>query len=481
MKCYEYKCGSGTINSSSSNYDQSSNFLKLLKNNRFNNSSSSSDYDIICNEQIELKNLKYNDVETKDSNDIYDINIDIENFESQNSYSSKNSDIILTILIPVYDESFDNVINKTLENLLNICKDFNGKFDKKINILICEDGLQAINDNNEIIKRRKFYDENNEIFYITREKINRKGKFKKASNINFCFNIIRKVNKEKINIAMLSQKYNFIYKENTIFSYNFELGRYILLVDSDSRMDVGIIDNLIYELISSDKKIAYLQCRTSANLVCENNHWENTIAHFTNSIYNISFLYSSANGNPSPLVGHNCILDWEIIINILKKNKYDDNYSGDKEDYIEYWDENGVSEDFALSLDLYIKGYYGKYIYFDYGFKEGVTLNVDDEIVKFSKYAFGVNEILFNPLNKIKTYGIFSKRSKKFILTDKISFYVKLSIISYIGIYYSMAICPLISLFNFFCFRYYEYYSEFSKNILDNILMAIFIFLYFLF
>ena len=39
-----------------------------------------------------------------------------------------------------------------------------------------------------------------------------------------------------------------------------------------------------------------------------------------------------------------------------------------------------------------------------------------------------------------------------------------------------MAICPLVSLFNFFCFRYYEYYSGFSKNILDNILMTISIF-----
>jgi hypothetical protein len=464
-----------------SNSSSNSNFkIPLnLKDIKFNKSYYHSSFDISYDnrQQTELKNLE--DIEEKNSDNSsspgIDINIDIENIDSSSPSSiDKNSNIILTIIIPVYDEPFDTVINKTLNNLLCVCRDFNEKFDKKINILICEDGIQAINNENEIINRKQFYDANNEIFYIARKKENRRGKFKKASNINFCLNIIRKINDEKMNIEILSQKHNFIYKDNTILSNNFSIGRYMLLVDSDSRMNTGIIYNLIYELMSSDKKIAYLQCRTSADLVCDNNHWEKTIAHFTNAIYNISFLYSAANGNPSPLVGHNCVLDWDIITNVLKKNKYKDNYSGKKEDYIEYWDENGVSEDFALSLDLYIKGYFGKYIYFDCGFKEGVTLNVDDEITKFSKYAYGVNEILFNSINEIKNGGIFSDRARRFILTDKIPFYIKLSIISYIGIYYSMAICPIVSLLNFF--RYYGYYSEFHKNILDNILMTILIF-----
>jgi hypothetical protein len=322
-------------------------------------------------------------------------------------------------------------------------------------------------------------------YFILREKKNnRTGKFKKASNINFCLNMINKMKTKNINL--LSYEHEFLYKIND----DFELGDYILLVDSDSQMNIGIIQNLIYELMSSSDKICYLQCRTSSELICFNkfdkfdkfnkfNKWEKIISHFTNSIYDISFLYSTSSGNPSPLVGHNCILNWKLITKILNKNNNNNyNYNHDKCqlcDYVEFWNENGVSEDFSLSLDLYIKGYYGKYIYFDSGFKEGVTLNIDDEIVKFSKYAFGVNEIIFNPINKWYIDGILSSRATKLILTTKIPFHTKLSIISYIGIYYSMAMCPIMSLINFYLFKYYaDHY--FIKNILNNILMTIIIF-----
>jgi hypothetical protein len=419
---------------------------------------------------------------SKKNTDIYNITPELKKMSSLRSeyYSPTLDDNIamLTFMIPVYNEPFESVIKPTLDNLLLSCQDFNSKFDRKINILVCEDGLQAINDEEEINKRIDYYNSSNDIFYIARKKEGRRGKFKKASNINFSLNMIRKVNKEKIGFEILAEEYDFLYKMNVLFNSKFELGRFVLLVDSDSRIDVGTIQNLIYELMSSDKKIAYLQCRTSTNYICEDNHWERVVGHFTDSIYDISFLYSAANGNPSPLVGHNCLLDWELITNVLKKNKYDDNYSGDleKRDYIEYWDENGVSEDFALSLDLYINGYFGKYVYFDCGFKEGVTLNVDDEITKFSKYGYGVSEILFNPLKEMSDKGIFSKRTRRFILTENIPLYIKLSIISYIGIYYSMAICPIISLLNFFFFRYSEYYYGFLSHVLENIAITVIVF-----
>lgn len=397
----------------------------------------------------------------------------IQNYISNSVKSKQKNNIILTILVPVYDESFEKVLEKTLSNFVDICIDYNKKFDKKINILVCEDGLKAINNNNEIELRKNYYNSHKEIFYIAREKNNRRGKFKKASNINFSMNIIKKVNNENKNLSLLSAEYNFDYSLND----NFELGKYILLIDSDSKMNIGIINNLIYEMISADKKIVYAQCNTSADLV-SNNHWEKIIGHFTDSIYNMSFLYSSANGNPTPLVGHNCILDWEQIVNILDKNDYDMNYENmsNKTDYIEYLDESVVSEDFALSLDLYIEGYTGKYIYYDCGFKEGVTLNVDDEITKFSKYSYGVSEILFNPLNEITSKGIFTERANKIILTENIPLHIKLSIISYIGIYYSMAICPLISILNFFLFRFNDNYYKIFKNIFDNVIITIGIF-----
>lgn len=412
----------------------------------------------------------------KSSNSDSNIEFNIESDEVDIFYCTK-SETILTIQIPVYNESFNDVLSITLKNLLETCRDFNNKFEKQINILICEDGLQgidSIDNEKEINDRIEFYNKNYEISYIARQKQGRRGKFKKASNINFSLNILNKMKNE--NLESLSKKHNFSYKmENT-----FQLGEYILLVDSDSLMDINALEYLLYEIMTANKKICYLQCRTNANLVCSNN-WEKTIGHFTDAIYDISFLYSAANGNPAPLVGHNCILNWKLITKVL--NKTDNNtkyYNNENESifndgYIEYWNENGVSEDFSLSLDLYIKGFYGKYVYFDCGFKEGVTLNVDDEIVKFSKYAFGVNEIIFNPINKWSSDGILTSRIINFILTKKMSFYIKISILSYIGIYYSMAICPIITLVNFYLFKFLtDYY--FIENILYNILVTIIIF-----
>ena len=410
------------------------------------------------------------------SNSDSSVEFDIESGEGK-TYHCTKSDIILTIQIPVYNESFNDLLSKTLINLLKTCRDFNDNFDKQINILICEDGLQAINpavNEKEINDRIEFYNKYYEISYIARQKQGRRGKFKKASNINFSLNIINKMKNE--NLESLSKKYNFLYKmENTL-----KVEENILLGDRDSQMDIGAIQYLLYEIMTANKKTCYLQCRTVANLVCLNN-WEKTIGHFTNAIYDISFLYSAANGNPAPLVGHNCILNWKLITKVLNKTDNNTKYYNNENElifndgYIEYWNENGVSEDFSLSLDLYIKGFYGKYVYFDCGFKEGVTLNVDDEIVKFSKYAFGVNEIIFNPINKWSSDGILTPRIINFILTKQIPFYIKISILSYIGIYYSMAICPIVTLINFYLFKLLtDHY--FIENILYNILVTVIIF-----
>jgi hypothetical protein len=89
---------------------------------------------------------------------------------SPKTFNDIKQDVILTIQIPVYDESFDTVIYKTLNNLIAVCKNFNNKFDRQINILICEDGLQAIQNNKEINDRINYYNQHNEIFYIARKK-----------------------------------------------------------------------------------------------------------------------------------------------------------------------------------------------------------------------------------------------------------------------------------------------------------------------
>lgn len=49
-----------------------------------------------------------------------------------------------------------------------------------------------------------------------------------------------------------------------------------------------------------------------------------------------------------------------------------------------------MSEDFDMALRLQIKGYIIRWAtYSNGGFKEGVSLTVDDELNRWQKYAYG--------------------------------------------------------------------------------------------
>ena len=326
---------------------------------------------------------------------------DIENFYIQPDLISYNllndkineqlNNIIVTIQIPVYTESFDKVLLKTFENVNDLCKNYNRRNKKyKINIFINDDGLLKISED-ERKKRINYYNSINELFYIGRPIKNRAGKFKKASNMNFC---LRQVLMSKFYHGVwnfLSIKNKFEYKKNyKIFS----IGKYILLLDSDSKINPNCINDLIQEL-SMDDDIGYLQIKTNS-MIISNNKWEKIISHFTNNIYGLNFLFSCSCGFPAPLVGHNCLLRWEYLLGISCKMFNIKNTDYKLFDFEKWylWDENRVSEDFVLTLNLMSCGYYGKYIYWDCGMEEGVTLNIVDEIDKLKKYMYGINSIL---------------------------------------------------------------------------------------
>ena len=60
-----------------------------------------------------------------------------------------------------------------------------------------------------------------------------------------------------------------------------------------------------------------------------------------------------------------------------------------------------MSEDFHLSLRLQIAGFGLRLAsYHGEGFKEGVSLTVFDELARWEKYAYGTNELVFNPLRR---------------------------------------------------------------------------------
>jgi len=73
---------------------------------------------------------------------------------------------------------------------------------------------------------------------------------------------------------------------------------------------------------------------------------------------------SVANGDVSPFVGHNAILRWSALQQVVYE---------DEDGYEKFWSESHVSEDFDMSLRLQVAGYTVRLgSYTGDGFKEGV-------------------------------------------------------------------------------------------------------------
>ena len=90
----------------------------------------------------------------------------------------------------------------------------------------------------------------------------------------------------------------------------------------------------------------------------------------------------AANGEVAPFVGHNAFLRWKA----LQDAAFVDPADGQEK----IWSESNVSEDFDMALRLQMGGYIIRWAtYSKGGFKEGVSLTVDDELNRWQKYAYG--------------------------------------------------------------------------------------------
>ena len=89
-----------------------------------------------------------------------------------------------------------------------------------------------------------------------------------------------------------------------------------------------------------------------------------------------------ANGEVAPFVGHNAFVRWRALQDAAFVDPVD------KQEKI--WSETNVSEDFDMALRLQMRGYIIRWAtYSNGGFKEGVSLTVDDELNRWQKYAYG--------------------------------------------------------------------------------------------
>jgi cellulose synthase/poly-beta-1,6-N-acetylglucosamine synthase-like glycosyltransferase len=153
----------------------------------------------------------------------------------------------------------------------------------------------------------------------------------------------------------------------------------------------------------------------------------------------------------APFVGHNAVLRWSALQHVAQQ---------DEDGIDKFWSESHVSEDFDMSLRLQIEGYTVRLAsYQGDEFKEGVSLTVYDELSRWEKYAYGCNELLFNPVRLWITRSPFTPLFRKFICSN-IRLTSKITILAYIGTYYAIAASWLLTLTNYFIIGWFNGYLD---------------------
>ncbi|KAK2740535.1 hypothetical protein FQN57_006038 [Myotisia sp. PD_48] len=374
----------------------------------------------------------------------------------------------ITIQMPVYTESLAGVIIPTVTSLKAAISHYESR-GGSASIFINDDGLAYMTPEQQE-ERINYYHDNN-IGWVARPKNNedgyvRKGKFKKASNMNFALNVSNKVEDklleklaETLSISdmidpAMEETFYFLALEQVLAedtrvraAGDIRMGESILIVDSDTRVPV---DCLLYgaaEMFLSPE-VAIIQHSTGVMQVSDD-YFENGITFFTNLIYS-SIRFAVGSGETAPFVGHNAFLRWKAVQSVGKQD----------DGYIAYWSESHVSEDFDIALRLQIAGDIVRLAsYHDGEFKEGVSLTIYDELTRWEKYAYGCNELVFNPIHTWLFRGPFTRLFMTFLWCD-LQFSSKLTILGYISSYYALAAGFPLTILNYFLVGWFNGYLD---------------------
>jgi hypothetical protein len=320
----------------------------------------------------------------------------------------------------------------------------------KCNVFVNDDGLLLVSDE-EKNKRMAYYILNG-LDYIARPVDNRPGRFKKASNMNYCLRCATNQAISGVNVTGSS----------AIISGPIEIGEYILLLDGDSRVPEACLQTLVWEMLLSPK-VAYLQCQ-SQGFAIEDNYLTGAFLHLTSLVNNVALPLTASGGDTGALIGHNVLLRWSALEEVMK---LDGNY----------WSEDNVSEDFYLSLRLQVLGYCGRFVtYTGDDFKEGVSLSVIDEVRRFSRYAYGSSEILFNPVWTWWYQGPFGSLFVQYLFCYSVPWQSKVNLLGYLGSYFALATVPSGSLIIFFLDAYVDVWESNTVKSADLVLTVYLIF-----
>lgn len=395
----------------------------------------------------------------------------------------------ITIQMPVYKESLAPVIRPTVISLKAAISTYELQ-GGTANIFVNDDGMQLL-PADEALGRKEFYEEHN-IGWVSRPAHNpkpedesvkpflRRGRFKKASNMNYCLMVSNRIEEKLKGITrgdswsqesedrVYTQALAQVLQEDegrTWAEGNVRVGDYVLLIDSDTRVPRDCLLDAVSEMDASPE-IAILQYSSGVMNVTES-FFERAVTWFTQLIYT-SIKFAVANGDIPPFVGHNAILRWSAI--------QDAGSYTDEDGYEKFWSESHVSEDFDMALRLQTAGYSLRFgTYPGDGFKEGVSLTVYDELARWEKYAFGVNELLFHPFRLWFVRGPFTPLFRRFLMSN-IAFYRKITIMGYIGTYYAIGASWILTLMNYFLtgwlFGFYDKYYLDSFAIYFSIIIV---------
>ncbi|CAD7697829.1 unnamed protein product [Ostreobium quekettii] len=337
-------------------------------------------------------------------------------------------------------------------------------FGGKCNIYVNDDGLMTLCE--EKRRERIEYYMSEGIAYCSRPPscnkggYVRRGRFKKASNLNFALNISLQVeammNRHTLGYAEALQMLVEEGGGSFLAAGDVRIGDFILLVDSDTRVPSNCIAPTVTELAQA-RRVAYTQHLTTPLRVGKN-YWEDAISHFTSTIYNVAIRIATSGGDMAPLVGHNVFLSWSA----MKECAYIDEADFQQK----FWSENHVSEDFDMALRFQVKGFHGRYVtYTGPGFQEGVSLTVHDEIVRFKKYSFGASELLFNPFSQWRK-GPFSSQYLRYLASDT-PWWSKVTVSAYLSSYLAISASWWLSLVHYFMYAWSDYWREEVVTSLD--------------
>jgi len=372
----------------------------------------------------------------------------------------------MTIQMPVYKEGLKGVIMPTIISVLKAVNYYQAH-GGTATILVCDDGMQLISE--ELQEARKVFYELHDIAWVSRPKqvtkpgpdyFLRKGKFKKASNMNYALDFsgrvedrwLAKMEAKAKELGCAPQEISLEDEDDIYESARVEveaedggrtwsagdvrIGEFILIIDSDTRVPENCLLCGALELMESPE-VAIVQ-HSSGVMRMTDNMFESGITYFTNLIYT-SIRHAVGSGDVAPFVGHNAFLRWRAIQSIAFQ----------EDGRTKFWSESHVSEDFEVALRLQQSGFIVRMAaYHGEEFKEGVSLTVYDELARWEKYAYGCNELIFHPLIYWPVRGPLTPLFRAFLCSN-IKITSKFTIIAYIGTYYAIAVGFPLSIVNY--------------------------------